>query len=354
MSVIGREAPMKAVLLPGEREVRVVERERPRPGFGEVLVRMRASALCPSDIRMYNGARHAGGGDHCGPVVPGHEPAGDVAELGDGVTGVAVGDRVAVYLAVGCGTCAYCAAGDRMLCPEWKRVGFDIDGGDADYMVVPAVNCLKLPDAMSYEVGAVVTDVVGTQYHAQKRLQVCGTDTVAVFGIGPLGAAGILVGTGRGARVIAVDCVPDRLEMALELGAHEVIDVTQEDAAERLLELTCGEGVDVAVECSGAQHAQDSALEAARRRGRVAFIGESRETTLNPSDHMIRKALTVIGGWYFPLGEFREIARFVVGRGLCVDRMITHRFSIDEAETAFRMFDARETEKAVFVWDAAA
>jgi propanol-preferring alcohol dehydrogenase len=342
---------MKAVILPGNKEVEVVEREQPRPRAGEVLIRTRASALCRSDMSLYYGNPIVGGeAAGTGSVIPGHEPAGDVVELGEGVTGVAVGDRVAVYLAIGCGHCRYCHAGDRMLCPDWQCVGFDVDGGDADYMVVPAVNCLPLPEGISYEVGAVLTDMVGTQYHAQKRLGVSGADTVAVFGLGPMGAAGILVAKGRGARVVAVDVVPERLALARALGADETIDSRREDAVARLRELTGGIGPSVAVDCSGAPPAQNAALDAIAPYGRVAFVGESRETTLNPSDQLIRKLTTVIGAWYFPLWEWAEIADFVVRHELPVEQLITHRFAIDEAPTAFRMFDARETEKAVFVW----
>lgn len=343
---------MKAVLLPGNKEVQVVERENPRVGFGEVLVKTRASALCRSDMSIYYGNPIVGGeiaGE--GLVVPGHEPAGDVVEIGDGVVGLALGDRVTIYLAIGCGRCAYCLSGDRMLCPDFKCVGFDVDGGDADYIVVPAVNCLKLPDAISYEAGALLTDMMGTQYHAQKRLGVSGASTLAVFGIGPMGGAGILVGKGRGAQVIAVDVVESRLEMAKELGADVLINSAEEDPVERLRALTRGEGVDAAVDCSGAPPAQNAALDAARKNGSVAFVGESRQTTINPSDQMIRKLLSVIGAWYFPLWEYEEIADFVVRRNVPVEKLITHRFSLDEAPEAFRCFDARETEKAVFVWD---
>jgi propanol-preferring alcohol dehydrogenase len=343
---------VKAVLLPGNREVQVVDREEPRAGFGEVLIRTRASALCRSDMSLYYGNPIVGGdGAGTGLIIPGHEPAGDIVEVGEGVTGLAPGDRVAVYLAIGCGHCAYCLSGDRMLCSEWKCIGFDVDGGDADYMVAPAVNCLKLPEAMSYEVGAVLTDMVGTQYHAQKRLGVSGTSTLAVFGVGPMGGAGVLVGKGRGARVIAVDVVPARLELAAEMGADVIINSAEEDPVARLRELTRGEGVDAAIDCSGAPAAQNAALDAARKRGAVAFVGESRQTTINPSDQMIRKLLTVIGAWYFPLWEYAEIAQFVADRELPVERLITHRFGLDDAAEAFRLFDARETEKAVFVWE---
>ena len=343
---------MRAVLLPGDRRVDVVDRPDPRPGHGEVLVRTRASALCRSDMSLYYGDPIVGGEDAGkGLVVPGHEPAGDVIELGPGVDGIAVGDRVAVYLAIGCGHCEHCLAGYRMLCAQWRCLGFDVDGGDADYLVVPAVNCLPLPDGLSYEAGALLTDMVGTQYHAQKVLDVSGATTLAVFGLGPMGAAGVLVGKARGARVIAVDVLEDRLALAASLGADETVNSADGDVVGRLLELTNGLGVAAAVDCSGAPAAQNAALDAACRRGAVAFVGESRETTINPSDQIIRKLLRVVGGWYFPLWEYPEIARFVVDREVPVDRLITHRFGIEDAETAFGMFDRRETEKAVFVWE---
>lgn len=346
---------MRAVLLPGNKEVQVVDRERPSPGPGEALVQTRASALCRSDMSIYYGSPIVGGAlAGRGLIVPGHECAGDIVAVGEGVSAVAVGDRVAIHLAIGCGHCAYCLDGDRMLCPDWKCLGFDLDGGDADFVVAPAVNCLKLPPKISYEAGAVLTDMVGTQYRVQKRLAVSGSDTVAVFGLGPMGAAGVLVGKGRGARMIAVDVVPHRLEIARDLGADEVLDGREGDVVTRLRELTGECGVDAAIDCSGSPAGQNAALDAVRKRGRVAFVGESRETTINPSDQIIRKLLTVIGGWYFPLGEYPEIARFVVDRQVPVEKMITHRFSIEQAPEAFRMFDARQTEKAIFTWEGTA
>src|ERR1700724_3106794 len=185
---------MKAVLFPGNKKVDVVERPDPVPAFGEVLVKMRASALCRSDMSIYYGKPVlASEAAKTGLIVPGHEPAGEVVKVGPGATGVQTGDRVAVYLAIGCGHCQWCHSGFRMLCP--------------------AVNCLNLPDELSFEAGAVMTDMIGTQYSAQKRLGVSGATTLAVFGIGPMGAAGVLIGKARGARVIALDVLEDRLEM---------------------------------------------------------------------------------------------------------------------------------------------
>jgi len=303
-------------------------------------------------MSLYYGKPIVGGeATASGQIVPGHEPAGEVVVVGDGVTAVSPRDRVAIYLGVGCGHCEFCRSGYLFLCPTWKCVGFDVDGGNADFIVVPAGNCLPLPDEISFEAGAVMTDMVGTQFDAQRRLGVSGTDTAAIFGIGPMGGAGILVATGRGARVIAVDILESRLEQAQGLGADVTINSREENPVERLRELTGGRGVDVAIDCSGSPAGQNAALDSAAKFGRVAFIGESRQTEINPSDQLIRKLLTVIGAWYFPIWEWPDITRFVVDHNISVEKLITHRFPLDDAATAFRMFDERLTEKAVFVWD---
>ncbi len=167
----------------------------------------------------------------------------------------------------------------------------------------------------------------------------------------PVGFQWVMEAKARGARVIAVDVLDSRLELARELGADEVINSRSDDPVARLRALTYGEGVDVAIDCSGNPAGQNAALDSARKFGSVAFVGESRETTLNPSDQFIRKLLTVIGAWYFPLWEWEEIARFVVDHQVPVEKLITHRFPLAEAPEAFRMFDQRLTEKAVFVWN---
>jgi threonine dehydrogenase-like Zn-dependent dehydrogenase len=343
---------MKAVLFPGDRQVVVVDRPTPQPAPGQALVRIRASAICRSDMSLYYGKPIVGGdATASGQIVPGHEPAGEVIAVGEGVSEVAPGDRVAIYLGIGDGSCEYCRSGYLFLCPNWKCIGFDLDGGDAEFMVIPAGNCLKLPDSISFEAGAVMTDMIGTQYDAQRRLNVSGVDTVAMFGIGPMGGAGILVAKGRGARVIAVDILESRLEQARALGADATINSKEDDPVARLHELTGGRGVDVAIDASGSPAGQNAALDGAAKFGRVAFIGESRKTEINPSDQLIRKVLTVIGAWYFPIWAWPEITRFVVDHDIAVEKLITHRFPLDDAAKAFRMFDERRTEKAVFIWE---
>lgn len=166
-----------------------------------------------------------------------------------------------------------------------------------------------------------------------------------------MGSAGVLIAKARGARVIAVDVLDSRLEMAKELGADVVINSTKEDAVEVLRELTHGEGVDKAIDSSGNPAAQNAALDSVRKMGSVALIGETSATTINPSEQMIRKLLKVYGIWIHPIWMFEEIANFVIDHNIPVDRYITHRFNIEQAAEAFRLFDERVTDKAVFVWD---
>jgi propanol-preferring alcohol dehydrogenase len=286
-----------------------------------------------------------------GAVVPGHEPAGEVAEVGAGVEGIAAGDRVAVHLAIGDGYCEFCRGGYFMLCPALKVVGFDVDGGDADYLVVPARNCLKLPDEIGFVAGALMTDMIGSQYHTQKTMGIRGGQTVAVFGLGPMGGAAVMVAKAFGADVIAVDLLDERLKIAESIGAGRTVNSGSVNPVEVIREATSGRGVDAAIDCSGAPPAQNAALDVAAKLGAVAFVGESRKTEINPSDQIIRKLLTVTGGWYFPSSEWDEIVRLVVDRQIPVEELVTHRFPITDAPEAFRAFDQRETEKAVFTWD---
>ncbi len=344
---------MKAVLFPGDRQVQIVDRPRPKVGLGQVLIKSRASAICRSDMGLYSGTYAVVGGDGAGKgqIVPGHESSGEIVEIGLGVSHLKVGDRVAVHLAFGCGHCTHCLNGFTMLCPTWKCLGFDVDGGNADYVLAPAVNALLLPDELSFAAGSVMTDMIGSQYYLQQKLQVAGNKRVAVIGLGPMGAAATLVAKGLGAEIFAIDIIEERLRFAKELGANHCLDSRDADIEKRILDLTGGAGVEVAIDCSGSPIGQNLALNIAGKHGSVAFVGESSKTEINPSDQIIRKLLTVVGGWYFPLGAWEDICNFVVSKNLNVEALISHRFSLDQAEEAFAKFDRRETEKAVFTWN---
>ena len=344
---------MKAVLFPGDRQVQIVDRPTPTIGYGRVLIKSRASAICRSDMGLYSGAYAVVGGDGAGKgqIIPGHESAGEIVQVGPGVDHLKIGDRVAVHLAFGCGHCSHCLSGFTMLCSSWKCLGFDVDGGNADYVALPAANALLLPDEISFAGGAVMTDMIGSQYYLQQKLHVAGNKRVAVIGLGPMGAAATLIASGLGAEVIAIDIIEERLKFSKTLGATHALDSRDANIKARIQEITKGAGVEVAIDCSGSPIGQNLALDIAGKHGAVAFVGESSKTEINPSDQIIRKLLTVVGGWYFPLSAWSEICDFVVSRKLNVEGLISHRFTLDQAAEAFDKFDKRETEKAVFIWN---
>jgi L-iditol 2-dehydrogenase len=339
---------MQAVFLPGNKRVELRAVEIPRPGAGEVLIQVKASCICRSDLSLYYGNAVIGGSTP-GTCISGHEPAGVVAETGPGVRAFGVGDRVAVYLGVGCGACAFCRMGNFHLCPTWRCLGFTTDGGNAEYLVVPERNCLRIPPQMSFVAAAVSTDAFGTLYSACRKLGVSGEGAVGIWGLGPMGSSGILAAKALGARVAALDPIAERRAFACTLGADLVLDPTQPEVLEQVQAFGNG-GLAASIDCSGNPAAQNMALDATRPLGHVAFIGEAQESTIRPSEQLIRKQITLIGSWYFNIAEYDEIVRTIVTHGIDLERLATHRFRLDEAETAFRMFDARETEKAVFVF----
>lgn len=346
------QTTMKAVRLPGNNEVEIIERPVPTPGPTEVLVKVRASAICASDLSLYAGNALVGGaGAGKGTITPGHEPAGDVVAVGSAVTHVAVGDRVVVHLSLGCMHCEYCRAGFIQQCPEWKCVGFDTDGGDAEFIVAPEINCLPLPDGLSYESGAVMVDNFGTQYHTQKRLGVSGADVVAVVGIGPMGAAAVATAKARGAHVIALDVNAHRLDLATRLGADHVVDVTKGDALEQVLALTDGRGPEISIDCSGRPDGENLALDMTAKLGKVAFVGECPSVTINPSEQMIRKELEVIGAWVFPIQDYFELVRFLLRHDIVPHETVSHRYPLEDAATAFDQVARRLADKVMFTFD---
>ena len=339
---------MKAVFLPGNKRVEIRAVEVPKPRQDEVLVQVKASCICRSDLSLYYGNAVVGG-EAAGRCITGHEPAGIIVEVGSAVRQFKKDDRVAIHLAVGCGVCSYCRAGHFHLCHEWTCLGFTADGGNAEYIAVPERNLLRLPDDMSYVAGAISTDAFGTLCSAARKLGVNGLSTVGIWGLGPMGSAGVLAAKALGGQVVALDPIAERREFALGLGADLAIDPTSATAREEIMDFSGGKGITAGLDCSGNGVAQNMALDVAAPFAKVAFVGESRETTIKPSDQLIRKQVMLMGSWYFGVAEYEDILRIIETGKIDLEKLATHRFSLDEAETAFRLFDDRKTEKAVFV-----
>lgn len=341
---------MLAVKIPKKETIIVVEESIPVPGDGEVLIKMKASALCRSDLHRYHGNNLFDDSDDAN-ITPGHEPAGVVEKLGPNCKKAKIGDRVAIFLGLGCGTCEHCLSGDVILCKEFKCIGFAANGAHADYLVVPEENCLLLPDEMSFVTGSLSTDVGGTLYTACKRLGLDGTKIVAIFGVGPMGSGGILMAKGFGATVIAIDTNEERLSLAKELGADYTINPLKEDSVAKIKELTGGKGADAAINTAGGGIIVSNALDCVRSKGAVALIAESASANINPSDQFLRKLVDLKGCWYFNKSDWEEISDFIVRKDIQLEKISSCTYDIKDAKEAFELFDSGKTQKVVFTWN---
>jgi threonine dehydrogenase-like Zn-dependent dehydrogenase len=348
---------MRGVVFLGDRQLELREFPDPVPGPGEVVVQMKASGMCGSDLHTYRAPRGtaaaAMGLGSADLVIAGHEPCGVVAERGPGVSEseASIGQRVMNHHYSGCGRCKHCRTGWSQLCPHGIVVyGATGHGGHADYMKVPARTLVPLPDELSFEEGAAVSCGTGTAYGALKRVNASGRDTVAVFGQGPVGLSATLLGTAMGARVLAVDISLERLALAREMGADAVIDAGRDDPVKALRDLTDGEGADCAIDCSGTSPGRVATLQCVRTWGQACFVGEGGQTTFDISKDMLRRQLTIHASWTFSAIGQAECARFVVTRKVPLRKLLTHRFRLDEAEQAYRLFDKQTMGKGVFVF----
>ena len=340
---------MKGVVFTGDRNLEVRELGKPEPGPGDVVLKMMASGLCGSDLTRYRMSP-----ERLGPMlfVAGHEPCGVVAEVGADVDSVKVGDRVMMHHYTGCNTCSMCRIGYTQMCLVQNTVyGSAADGGHQDYLLCPASTCVPMPDALSFEEGAAVACGTGTAFHAVKRLGISGVDTLAVFGQGPVGVSATMFGKAMGARVIAVDVIPERLSLSEELGADVVIDASKDDAESVIRDLTDGEGADATLDATGIPDVRINAVDSARYWGRVCFVGEGNTTKFDISAQIIHKQLAIYGSWTFSIAGLAEAANFVVNRNVPLKKLITHRYDLDQADEAYKLFDTGRTGKPVFVWE---
>lgn len=339
---------MKSVVFLGNKELEIKELPEPTPGAGEVVIAIKASGVCGSDLHQYRALRE----DRANLRVAGHEPCGVISEIGPGVTDVRVGDRVMMHHYTGCGRCSMCRVGYTQMCNVHHEVyGFTKDGGHEDFMLAPASTCVALPESLSFADGAACACGTGTAFHAVKRLGISGVDTVAIIGQGPVGLSATMFAAAMGARVIAVDVIAERLELAKKLGADATIDASRDDTVEAVRELTGGEGADATMDATGIPHVRNDTMDSVRNWGRVCLVGEGGQTSFDVSRQIIHKQLTVYGSWTFSLGGLAEVAEFVARRDVRMDELITHRFPLDRAAEAYRLFDDGKTGKVVFEWD---
>ncbi len=343
---------MKSAVFTGDQRVSLVDVDEPAPGPGEVVVRIRSSGMCGSDLKYYRGP--ANDTYASGRIVAGHEPAGLVHAVGPGVAPAtaAVGDRVMVHHYIGCGSCRECRSGWTQMCSRQPVVvlGMNGNGSHAPYLKVPAATLVKLDDRLSFDAGAAIGCGTGTAWGGLRRLGDLGGSTIAIFGQGPVGLSGTMLANALGADVIAVDMAESRLAAARHHGAVATIDPATDDPVAAIRDLTGGRGVQAVLESSGSTVAASAGLRALAPWGRFCVVGLGGEVTFDVMAFH-RSQMTVMTSWSMSLVGLEECAAFVADRDVPIDDLFTHRWSLEDVVPAYEWFDKQDAGKGVIQFD---
>lgn len=327
---------MKAMRLHGLRDMRLDEVPKPEPGPGEVLIRVRAVGVCGSDVHYYLDG-HIGTAKVAFPFTLGHEFSGEIAALGPGVEGLAVGTRVAVDPAIPCGHCETCLDGHPNCCPSVRFPGSPPhEGAMSEFYVHPAHLCVPLPDTLSFDDG-VMLEPLGVVVHALSLAKIRPGDIVAILGAGPIGMLTLQLASRTAGAVYVSEPVAERRALAAGLGATAVCDPTAEDPVAWLLRQTHGRGADIVIEAAWGERAVDQAVYMARPAGKVILVGIPREDrVVFSAGEARRKGLSVLLSRRMKFVYPRAIA--LVERGLVdVRSLVTHRFPLERAGEAFEL-----------------
>ena len=318
---------MKQATIAGARRALVKDMPELQADAQRVLVKVLVAPLCTE----YKAFAAGQAGDCLG-----HEAAGEVLET-SGSTRVQPGQRVVVMPTSPCGECAFCADGDYIHCQAGCDYGSPAGSATiAQMLLKPDWLLLPVPEDISTEHAAMACCGLGPTWGAMERMGLGAGETLLITGLGPVGLGGVINAVYRGARVIGVELNPWRARLARELGAEVVLEPAE--ALAQILELTGGRGVDKALDCSGVVAAHRLCIDAARRLGAVAFVGEcSDPTPLTISPDMIRKGLTLVGSWHYNLGTVPRLMQQIRQVGPQLDRLVTHRFAIDEVQQALEL-----------------
>jgi len=336
----------KAVIL-DQRRAGIVEVPQPRAVANWVVVKVHATPMCTEYKRFLSGPR---------AEILGHEAAGEVVEVAQPGR-VRVGDRVVVMPLYACGTCPLCVAGDYIYCqhvPDFATFTGGQEGQStyAQYLLKPDWLLPPIPDDVSYERASLACCALGPSYGALRAASLRATDTVLITGAGPVGLGALVNARFAGSRAIVVESIPYRVARARDMGAEAVIDPRHPDALAQILALTSGVGVDVALDCSGVVAAQRLCIDAARRRGRVAFIGECQdELPIRVSPDLIRKGLIIIGNWHYNLADFTGVMQ-VIRRSPLLDLLVSHVLPMSRIQEAFELSASQQCAKIILrPWD---
>lgn len=332
---------MRAAYFYGTGDVRLEQTNIPEIADDEILVNVKASAICGTDLRIYkfghfkipDGAKR----------VLGHELSGVIAKVGKNITNYKAGERVAVPPNVGCGTCPMCQQGYNQLCPDYEAFGISYDGGFQEYMVVPAAavaagNVVRIPDELSYEVAAMVEPFSCT-YHSYKALRTVPGDTVVIIGAGPIGACHVMINKLAGAaKIIVADVSDSRLTEIKKFGADIIINSQADDLKEAVLDHTNNKGANVVITACSVPEVQQTALEIAAIHARINFFGgipKGKEGVTLYTNLIHYKELTVLGTTGSSMNDYLESINIATSGKIDLAALATDHYSLKDIQKAF-------------------
>lgn len=331
---------MRAALLYGKGDIRVGNVKMPDIGMHELLLKVKSSFICGTDVRMFENG-YAGISEST-PLILGHEMSGVIERAGDAVSGYRKGMRVAVAPNMGCGRCGECVSGNTHLCRDYKAFGINLNGGFAEYVCVSEMavrqgNVIEIDDSISFE-DAALAEPLSCVYNAYERSNIRPGDTVLIIGAGPIGIMHAkFAKMGGASRVIINDLSAVRLEQCKRIDSS-FITVGINDLKERVMDITNNKGVDVSVTACPSPQAQIASLELAAINGRIIFFGGLPKDICHVSldTNMIHyKQLLVTGTTKSSLSQFRKTLELISSGLINVKDMITTRFSVDDISLAF-------------------
>jgi threonine dehydrogenase-like Zn-dependent dehydrogenase len=345
---------MMGAVLPGNSTVELREFPIPDPGYGQVLIKTKSSTICGSDIRAIYREHVGKGPEGYQNKIAGHEPCGQIVEEGPGLRRFKKGDRVIVYHISGCGLCYDCRRGYMISCTSKLRAayGWQRDGGMAPYILAEEKDLVSLPDELSYTDGAQVACGFGTVYEGLEKIGVSGDDAVLVVGLGPVGLAALMLAKAMGAnQLIGVDAVDERLEIAQNLGLADHVLKVGPGNVQQIRDLTNGYGVERAFDASGNDKGRLTAVQATRKWGRVALVGEGGTLGLSPSPDMIHDQKTVYGSWVTSIWLMEDLVQRIVRWKIHPEELVTNRFSLEQAGEAYTLMASGKCGKVAVVFD---
>jgi len=346
---------MKGAVLPGNSTVELRVFDIPTPDHGEVLIRMKSSTICGSDIRcIYHEHLGKGPEGYQPGMIAGHEPCGQIVEVGPGCRRFKEGDRIIVYHISGCGVCNDCRRGYMISCTsEYRRAyGWQRDGGMAEYMLAEEKDLVYLPDELSYSDGAQVACGFGTVYEGLEKIGICGNDSVLVTGLGPVGLATAMLCRALGARkIMGTEMLDERIAIARDLGLFDEVMKAGPDNVEQIRTLTGGMGVERAVDCSANSHARLTCIQATRKWGRIVLLGEGGTCEFQPSPDIIHDQKTIYGSWVTNIWRMEELVERLVRWQIHPEDLITHRFSLDQTSEAYTLMASGKCGKVAVCFD---